>query len=407
MPLHTFHARSLPEALRLVRQELGPDASVLHTRTVGSLLSRWWGGPTVEVTASAELQAPARLLPPPGTPDAEGPASPAYGVLEERVRVPAAELDDFRHKIQADVRRAARVEPSLVEQLASSSSQRPARFPQLARRLAQCGVSDRASQRWLEKLEAELTCDPEQHADAALDRLIHIVAAELPIRVPSTVHGHPRVVALVGPTGVGKTTTLAKLAARARLEAGRSTALVTVDTYRIAAVDQLRTYAEILDLPMEVVATPGEMAAALQRLGQHDLILIDTAGRSPFDPLRLGELRALLAAAQPHEVLLVASSVAAAESQRSALEAFAACGASGLILTKVDEAACPGALADWLVECRLPLTYVANGQQVPDDLEAASALRLAEWLLRPPAQSLAPAPAAHRGGSAATPIRQI
>jgi flagellar biosynthesis protein FlhF len=405
MPLHTFHARSLPEALRLVRQELGPDASVLHTRTVGSLLSRWWGGPTVEVTASAELQAPARLLPPAGTPDADGPANAGYGVYEERVRVPAAELDDFRHKIQADLRRAARIEPSLVEQLAAGPAQRPPRFPHLARRLAQCGVSARASQRWLERLEAELTCDPEQHADAALDRLIHIVAAELPVRVPALVEGEARVVALVGPSGVGKTTTLAKLAARARLDAGRSVALVTVDTYRIAAVDQLRTYAEILDLPMEVVATPGEMAAAIHRLGQHDLILIDTAGRSPFDPLRLGELRALLAAAQPHEVLLVASSVADAQSQGAALEAFTACGASGLILTKLDEAACPGALADWLVACRLPLAYVTRGQQVPDDLEAASALRLAEWLLRPPGPPHSSA-VAHRAGTAAPHFRE-
>ena len=104
-----------------------------------------------------------------------------------------------------------------------------------------------------------------------------------------------RVVALVGPTGVGKTTTIAKLAANYRLREKRRVGLITVDTYRVAAVEQLRTYADIIDLPMEVVATPREMREAVARMSHLDLVLMDTAGRSPRDEVKIQELKSMLA----------------------------------------------------------------------------------------------------------------
>ena len=103
-----------------------------------------------------------------------------------------------------------------------------------------------------------------------------------------------RVVALVGPTGVGKTTTIAKLAANYRLREKRRVGLITVDTYRVAAVEQLRTYADIIDLPMEVVATPREMREAVARMSHLDLVLMDTAGRSPRDEVKIQELKSML-----------------------------------------------------------------------------------------------------------------
>ena len=128
-----------------------------------------------------------------------------------------------------------------------------------------------------------------------LEHLQRSVARELQIGSPiRTQPGDRRIVALVGPTGVGKTTTVAKLAAGFRIEARRRVGLLTIDTFRIAAVQQLKAYAEIMDLPMEVVEKPDQMRPALDRLGDVDLVLIDTAGRSPRSDARIDQLVELL-----------------------------------------------------------------------------------------------------------------
>jgi flagellar biosynthesis protein FlhF len=172
---------------------------------------------------------------------------------------------------------------------------------------------------------------------------------------------------------VGKTTTIAKLAAQFRLQEDVRVGLVTVDTYRIAAVEQLRTYAEIMDLPLEVVTTPREMRAAVARLSDFDLVLIDTAGRSPRDAVRLAELRALLAESQADEIHAVLSAVAGRESLEAAANAFGTVGASAVILTKLDEALSLAWLPRILTRCHLPVSYTTHGQNVPDDIAPAIA----------------------------------
>jgi len=192
MQLYTFKARSLAEALRLIRNELGPDASVLHTREVGSPLARAFGGRMIEVTASAELDAPSRLP----EADTEGRSagtdrraaeSPSHhgsaGASRSSGRVPPAELHDFRRQIRQQLMETVPTEPSLVEQLAagpleSRHSRLPGAAP-IAKHLRRAGVSDETAQRWLDRLEAELACDPESHAGRRLDRLRQIIAAEL------------------------------------------------------------------------------------------------------------------------------------------------------------------------------------------------------------------------------------
>lgn len=193
--------------------------------------------------------------------------------------------------------------------------------------------------------------------------------------------GRRRVVALVGPTGVGKTTTIAKLAANFRLRDGIKIGLVTVDTFRVAAVEQLRTYAEIIDLPMKVVTSPLEMRRALDELVGLDLILIDTGGRSPRDELKIQELKSLLAEAQVDEVHLVLSLTAGTSSLRAACEKFAAANTTALILTKLDEAAGMGSLLTAARKLPLPVSYLTTGQDVPDDIECANASRMARLVL--------------------------
>jgi flagellar biosynthesis protein FlhF len=205
------------------------------------------------------------------------------------------------------------------------------------------------------------------------------VCAAGPIRVTP---GRCRLAALVGPTGVGKTTTIAKLAANFRLKEKRRVGLITVDTYRIAAVEQLRTYADIIDLPMHVVSTPREMRETVAEMSHLDLILLDTAGRSPRDEVRIQELKMFLAEAAADEVHLVLSSVAAARTLEETAQRFAAVGTTALILTKLDEASGLGNVLPVLRTSGLPLSYLTNGQNVPDDIETADSRRLAQLILQ-------------------------
>ena len=180
---------------------------------------------------------------------------------------------------------------------------------------------------------------------------------------------------------MGKTTTIAKLAANYRLREKRKVGLITVDTYRIAAVEQLRTYADIIDLPMQVVSTPREMREAVRSMSHLDLVLMDTAGRSPKDEVKIQELRAFLTEAGAHEVHLVLSSGAGGSTLQRTAERFAEVGTTALILTKLDEATGLGSLLPLLRSSKLPLSYVTDGQNVPDDIAPADARRLARLVL--------------------------
>ena len=213
-------------------------------------------------------------------------------------------------------------------------------------------------------------------------RLARMIEAEVHVSGPiQTTPGRSRLVALVGPTGVGKTTTIAKLAANYRLKEKHRVGLITVDTYRIAAVEQLRTYADIIDLPMQVVSTPREMREAVGRMDNLDLILLDTAGRSPKDEVRIQELRAFLTEAEADEVHLVLSSVASGRALEQTAERFAAVGTTALVLTKLDEANSLGNILPLVRTSKLPLSYLTNGQNVPDDIEVAEPMRVARLIL--------------------------
>ncbi|MCC5822971.1 MAG: flagellar biosynthesis protein FlhF [Phycisphaerales bacterium] len=200
----------------------------------------------------------------------------------------------------------------------------------------------------------------------------------------STATGRPRVIALVGPTGVGKTTTVAKLAATCKLRHGRRVGLITSDTYRIAAVEQLRTYAGIIGLPLKVANTPDEMAQAIDGFASMDVIIVDTAGRSQHDARRLDELKAFIAAAAPDETHLVLASTVGDTVMRRTAERFKPLGPDRCILTKLDEAVCTGPIAGLTGRIGLPLSFVTVGQEVPDDIEPARADRLARLALDGP-----------------------
>ncbi len=190
------------------------------------------------------------------------------------------------------------------------------------------------------------------------------------------------IVALIGPTGVGKTTTLAKIAAKFVLEEGARTALITADTYRISAVEQLKTYSDIIGLPLDIVYSPEELRKAIRRHADKDLVLIDTAGRSQHNDFQMKELKDLLRVNRRIEKHLVISATTKERDAADIIEKFSVCEPDRVIFTKTDETNSVGMILNLLYQKELALSYFANGQSVPDDIIPASAEAFAELLLR-------------------------
>lgn len=189
-----------------------------------------------------------------------------------------------------------------------------------------------------------------------------------------------RVIALVGPTGVGKTTTIGKLAAGFGIVDKRSVALITADTYRVAAVEQLKTFGEIIGVPVDVVMTPNGLKEALANHADKELIFVDTAGRSPHHDLHMSELKAFLDKAQPDLTILVMSATMHSVDQLKVFQRFESL-CTHLIFTKLDETVNGGAILNLLAQTNLPVAYITNGQNVPDDIEAATPERLGRYIL--------------------------
>lgn len=192
----------------------------------------------------------------------------------------------------------------------------------------------------------------------------------------------PRIVALIGATGVGKTTTLAKIAARFVLEQGVSVALITADTYRISAVEQLKTYSDIIGLPLDIVYSPAELRTAIQKHRNKQLVLIDTAGRSQYNEYQMQELKDLLDVEPAIEKHLVLSATTKEEDAKEILEKFSVCQPDRVLFTKTDETKSLGFIVNLLYRQKIGLSYLTNGQSVPDDIVPARSEQLAEMLLR-------------------------
>lgn len=391
MDLRTYRAKSLREAMQLVRAELGDGAAVLHTREVSSGLLRWFGKTEIEVTASVEVDVPSRLpvhsrfsrnvhetIP---EPDVTYEAN-SY---ESNAHAAPADATDYRLRFRELLHQDNDGEFSVVDSLCREQSSQQQVGPNLlaavSQQLHSAGVDEVTSAAWLAQLKDYVAHKPQAALRDVQEQLLRIVEAEVPLsgelQLPA---GERRVVALVGPTGVGKTTTVAKLAAGFRLQEQRRVGLITIDTFRIAAVDQLKTYADIMNLQLEVAANAQEMRAALAALSDCQLVLIDTTGRSPRDAMRIAEQRALLAIADPDEVHLVLSATSSIACQQLAARAYASVNPTALMLTKLDELPQAGSLAALLRETSLPLSYTTHGQNVPDDIRPAQRRWLARYL---------------------------
>jgi flagellar biosynthesis protein FlhF len=368
----------MKEALTRIRRDLGGDAVILAAREVRrrqllGLRSRV----LVEVTASDTM--------PPGVAvgDRSGSNRAEPTSAAEQVRADTSSALQARfgeelgrlHAMVATLSRHGRIDHLLPELP-------PALIPAYSH-LIEADVPESFARRLVEHIAETVPSDQLDDPASIKATLLDAIEQCIPIARPiQALAGSRRVVALVGPTGVGKTTTVAKLAANFKLARGIRVGLVTVDTYRIAAVEQLRTYAEIIDLPLAVVNDPIEMPRAIDELGALDLVFIDTAGRRPRDEVKIRELSEFLLQARPDEVHLVLSAVAGQRSLRAAIERFDRVQIDRLILTKLDEAESLGEILAVLAGSGRPLSYMTTGQAVPDDIEPADRTRLARLILR-------------------------
>lgn len=195
---------------------------------------------------------------------------------------------------------------------------------------------------------------------------------------PSGIREGSRIVQFIGPTGVGKTTTIAKLAAEQVLKYNKQIGFVTSDTYRIAAIDQLKTYGAILNVPVEVVFSPEELREALAKLSDRELIFMDTAGRNYRDEASIQYLQHLLSEQGQSETYLVLSLVSKYEDLKAIIDNMGHVRVNKVLWTKMDETASYGSIINVLHEYALPASYVTHGQNVPDDIS----LLHPEWIIQ-------------------------
>jgi flagellar biosynthesis protein FlhF len=216
------------------------------------------------------------------------------------------------------------------------------------------------------KSEKKPECGFREALGQKILELLHELSHAEPIASTS------RIVALVGPTGVGKTTTIAKLAALHVLGGQRKVGLITTDTFRIAAVEQLRTYANILNVPLQVVYQPSELQHALNALADCDLILMDTAGRNFRIDRNVIEMKHILSAVPVDETYLVLAMTSKPDDLDRVAAVFQELPVDKFLFTKMDETSTYGAILNLMMTYRKPISYVTTGQNVPDDIEVAN-----------------------------------
>lgn len=405
-------AASYEEALRKISNLYGDDVSIVHTRVVkrrGMLGALGAKGVQVYITGGSQYRewrdqggaedhregrAPAGT-PPRSASSASKPASGAEGASRRRSPSgPAPQAKDADPEVLGMLRDLQAQISSVVRSGSGGGAGRGGDLrdehpivKEAHRILEEGGFSPGIVRELLERISHRrlpaAVSDLKEFATLARIHLGELLGPKVPpcIPIPPAKEGEARVVAMVGPTGVGKTTTIAKLASPLHLVEKRQVGLVTLDTYRLGAVDQLRRFADILALPLKVVQPGERIENALGDLRGCDVIFVDTAGRSQKDARRLAEIRDMLAGVGGVDVHLCISLAAARETILEVARNFRVVPYNRLLITKLDESARPGVLLDLFQEAHTPLSYVTCGQEVPEDIQAASLERLLALLL--------------------------
>lgn len=361
MKIKKYEVDSMQEAFMRIKAELGGDAVILHTKKfkTGGVLGLF-SRERYEVLAANQVQV----------------SDSSY----------MAEISEKFRSLQGEMREMKSFVHTLIKQMKPAASMPyPPEYEEFFMKLIQNEVEEKL----VLKLITTVADEIKQGSNGAapnfqlarqhfIDRIAAMLGAPSPIKLEEH---NCKVVALIGPTGVGKTTTIAKLAAHFQLADEKRVALITADTYRIAAIEQLKKYAEILNVPVEVVFEPHEMKAGIARHTDKDLILIDTAGRSQRDTQKVFELKDYIEAARPSEVHLVISATTRYKDMLDVVEKFSVMPLQQVLFTKLDEATNFGTLLNVISKINKPISYITNGQNVPEDFEIPDNKKLARLIL--------------------------
>lgn len=415
MRVKRYVVQSMPDALSLIRSELGNDAVILNTKEirVGGFMGMFRKKRMEVIAAIESEQKPSKQPPRPIAPQQayRPPAQPpVYSAMQEETAAkatvvaqlrkeereeppqalssptPAAKQPQSFHKPETDAELAEEIRQMKQMIIGFSRQQthpisRPAPMQSLYDRLI---LQEVASERVNQLLEEIATTDgysTEWTAEATWKAARSILVEWLAPFQTTGITSSVRILHFVGPTGVGKTTTIAKLAAEQALQHKRRAGFITSDTYRIAAVDQLRTYANILNVPLEVVFSPLELSRAFKQLEDRDLIFMDTAGRNFRNELYVSEVNSLIQGRIDSDTYLVLSLTGKSKDMNIVARNFAEYGINKVLFTKSDETDSYGSILNIVLEHQLRPVYIASGQNVPEDIAPFDVQRYVDQLL--------------------------
>ena len=343
MQVKNYEAPSIQEAMEMIRKELGQDAVILSTSRKGG---------NFEVVAARDGDD----LP------QKKPSVPAPVPLQQSPAGKTRPSPSEGYPEAAEVQEALSV---LFDIIGAGGRVRGDELSPFYHRLVASGMSKASACKIAEELRADGRMDGKA-----------FLAERLPVRTM-----RKRIRALVGPTGAGKTTTLAKLAAEAAFGEKQRVAIITTDTHRIAATEQVRIYAKIMDIPMAVASDRASYLKAIERFDDADVIFIDTPGRSHGDKEALEALNRTLRACENTETCLVLSLTSTREHLLRSVEHYGLFESASIVFTKLDECSRYGAICDIMEKTDIPVSYLTMGQNVPEDIEKATSAGIAELIL--------------------------
>ncbi len=392
MKIKRYMGKNTQEALLKVKMDLGNNAIILNTKKVRQKgIKKYFTKPMIEIMAAIDddnAKARERELSKIGAfyPDNQNTKNilsqkeEKIVELENKVSNIESLLQRVLNTVKTDSKSNEAVKITEEDARRTEAEKLPQIFQLLYGNLLKNEVDDEIARKIIEQVAQK--SDSRNINDASL--VMHSVIASMfgkPEPIALRKDGKPTVILFVGPTGVGKTTTLAKLAATFMLSGNKKVGLITADTYRIAAVDQLKTYAEILGIPISVAYSVMEITNEIQKYNDKDVILVDTAGCSYRDKQKFDELKKLVAASNADSIFLVLSSTVSSKNSREIIRNYEFIPNYRLIFTKLDETPVYGNILNTKCFSNKSLSYITNGQNVPDDIEIANIDRLSKNLL--------------------------